>query len=201
MIPTLIVGDDPELEVEDPEPLGAGSSGSVYKVNVSAWGTWLIGKDSKPWKKQWPSSGIDFASSSLNSQFFARKVIFPEKAPQLPSWVNETPLPQEIKVVERLRECEGWPHENLIKIFRHCEIQSGFHGIDMELCDFDMHQYIESPRLSVAHEKAMRGKRSPYEIIQVVRQVSGGLEFIHRNKWVHRDIKPLNSISISEVVI
>ena len=102
------------------------------------------------------------------------------------------PQPQEAIVVAGLLR-DGLNNDNLIKVFRHGRIDGRHYGIDMELCDFDMHQYIKQRRLR--SHGSMRGKRGPYEIIQITKQVAGGLAFIHRHQLVHRDVKPKNSTS------
>ena len=72
-------------------------------------------------------------------------------------------------------------------IYQHAQFE-GWYFIDMELCDFNLQQYIYEPdMLNGIPTLDMR------TILKIMRDVSRGLAFIHKNKKIHRDIKPQNS--------
>jgi len=118
---------------------------------------------------------------------------------------DETPeLPREARLVDELYlNRDGQNHGNLIKVLKHDWLPTVpyIYYIDMELCDFDMHKYITGGDGYVVREdrtpRHLRGKRGPYDIVHIAKQLASGIEFIHGHKKVHRDLKPANSISIA----
>ena len=69
-------------------------------------------------------------------------------------------------------------------IYQHAQFE-GWYFIDMELCDFNLQQYIYEPdTLNGIPTLDMR------TMLKIMRDVSRGLAFIHENKKIHRDLKP-----------
>lgn len=75
--------------------------------------------------------------------------------------------------------------------------------IDMELCDFDLEEYI-SGRLTTPESKNLSEyslTNGAWNYWDIMEQISNGLKFIHERELVHRDLKPSNSISESSVPV
>lgn len=101
--------------------------------------------------------------------------------------------PQEALIIDELSLArDGGIHENMIKVIGHGPLpNSPYYYIDMELCDFDLHEYISFSKIGASLVEA---KRSPYDILNTAKQIASGIEFIHQHGKVHRDLKPNNSI-------
>jgi serine/threonine protein kinase len=115
---------------------------------------------------------------------------------------DEAPVtPQEALVVDALfLTREGQNHENLIKVLKHGWLPTAeYYYIDMEFCEFDMHTYIVGGDNYTVSEDGtpsrLQGKRGPYDIIRIAKQLASGIEFIHQHTKVHRDLKPKNSFT------
>lgn len=109
-------------------------------------------------------------------------------------------MPQEALVVDSLfLTDEGQVQENLTQVFRHGWLPDINHYfIDMELCDFDLENYIKgADNYLISDEQRsltrLQGKRGPYDIVQIAKQIANGVAFIHLHNKVHRDLKPKNS--------
>ena len=80
-------------------------------------------------------------------------------------------------------------HKNIITIFSHGEFpDKSYAFIDMELCDLSLDEYIKS-NWSVAR---VDGPPKEARIWDIMTQIANGLSFIHKNKEIHRDLKPNN---------
>ena len=96
--------------------------------------------------------------------------------------------------------CRG-AHENIIELYGDGELRnSTYHFIDMELCDFDLKEYIDSklhteghtrvPKISTNYNQSSWLGAS--EIWKIISQIANGVAFIHNHREVHRDLKPRN---------
>ena len=68
--------------------------------------------------------------------------------------------------------------------------------IDMELCDFDLDQYINGAcNVSGVHGLPVWNTDNPdiFLIIAIMQQLLSGLAFMHKEGKVHRDLDPRNS--------
>jgi len=103
-----------------------------------------------------------------------------------PSWnLSENDILNELQTNEKL--CKQPCHKNIVGIYRHIQL-AGLYFIDMELCDFNLQQWIYEPdTLNGMPTLDMR------TMLKIIRDVGRGLAFIHENKKIHRDIKPQNS--------
>ena len=101
---------------------------------------------------------------------------------------SENDILNELQTIETL--CKQPCHENIVGIYRHARLE-GWYFIDMELCDFNLQQYIYEP-------DTLNGMPTldMQTMLKIMRDVSRGLAFIHENKKIHRDIKPENSTSL-----
>ena len=98
---------------------------------------------------------------------------------------SENDILNELQTIETL--CKQPCHENIVGIYRHAQLE-GWYFIDMELCDFNLQQYIYEPdTLNWMPTLDMQ------TMLKIMTDVSRGLAFIHENKKIHRDIKPQNS--------
>jgi serine/threonine protein kinase len=120
-------------------------------------------------------------------QSFARKLL------HLMS-LDVADVQNEIRAITKL--CDG-SHANIIKILRHGELPDSSHAfIDMELCDFNLEDFVKS-MLCVARARASsqssRQQRA-LEMWDIMHQIADGLTFIHEKGEVHRDLKPQNGL-------
>jgi serine/threonine protein kinase len=72
-------------------------------------------------------------------------------------------------------------HKNLVAILGLGKFDSSHYYIDMELCQSDLEQYIQTSNVEIDR------------IWGIMRDISDGVAFIHSHNEVHRDLKPRNS--------
>jgi serine/threonine protein kinase len=97
--------------------------------------------------------------------------------------------------------CTG-SHENLIKVLRQGWLpDNSCYYIDMELCDYNLEEYIQTQRSKAATESPgsvqvesdeMRGELRLRGVADILNQIGLGIEFINNLGEVHRDLKPSN---------
>lgn len=88
------------------------------------------------------------------------------------------------------------PHENLIQVLHHgwLDVPNTYYFIDMEFCDFNLEQYIQHDEFLYrpGTSSSRHDKRSPCDIVNIIKQIARGIEFIHLKGKVHRDLCPKN---------
>jgi serine/threonine protein kinase len=86
--------------------------------------------------------------------------------------------------------CRGNTHPNLVSIFQSGQlIGTPYYFIDMELCDYDLEDYLS--RGGLKEEKILC--RS-HKLLKVFVDILNGVDFIHGEGEVHRDLKPGNGM-------
>lgn len=98
--------------------------------------------------------------------------------------------------------CTGG-HRNIIKIYGDGQLRnSTFHFIDMELCDFDLKEYLlcrTGINQSRVPQDFIPTEYGTVQIWDIMRQIAEGVAFIHSHGEVHRDLKPRNGKSFSNL--
>jgi len=112
----------------------------------------------------------------------------------LPS--RETHLVQkEVQAIEKL--CGPGTHGNIVQVFDHGLLsQYPYYFIDMELCDFNLHDFIHR-ETAESSEFVAQLDGSISQIWTIMSQLASAVEFIHGQGQVHRDIKPANGKSLA----
>ena len=110
----------------------------------------------------------------------------------------------ELRVVKEL--CEGNKHENLVQVYKQDALESSVYPfyLDMELCAFNLNDYIYNPNKCVEQTTlppefratSIPNREEPYTVWAIMEQISSGIAFMHANHHVHRDVKPANSIAL-----
>ena len=82
--------------------------------------------------------------------------------------------------------CKPGGHPNIVAVFRHGEFSNNaLYYFDMELCAANLEQ----------HRLLNEATLTTIEICHILRQIAGGVAFIHDCGKVHRDLKPRNGNS------
>ena len=99
--------------------------------------------------------------------------------------------------------CGRGTHVNIVEVLNHGLLSNfPYYFIDMELCDFNLYDYIHQenpprPSESIPYFLKGAGSASVLQIWTVMSQIASGVEFVHRQGHIHRDIKPGNGNSLS----
>jgi len=107
-------------------------------------------------------------------QLFARKLIRPFAG------VTREDIMKEARAIEQICETK---HDHIVAVIRHGWLTSSFYYFDMELCELNLEHYITGNEL-VAYDS-----RKAWLILK---QITNGLDHIHKLNHVHRDMKPRN---------
>jgi serine/threonine protein kinase len=108
---------------------------------------------------------------------------------------------KEVQAIERL--CGPGAHVNIVQVLNHGLLWDfPYYYIDMELCDMNLSDYIQSTTLADSSKSLPRfvkggGTDSLLQIWTVMSQIASGVEYIHCEHQIHRDIKPGNGVPLS----
>lgn len=120
----------------------------------------------------------------LTFQCFARKLIRPFHG------ITEDDIRNEIRALDKL--CTHYV-DNIVRVLRHDFLpQSVFYYIDMELCEFNLEDFIREGWPDGPVVGPRFASREIFVVWNILRDIMKGLAFIHNLKEVHRDMKPRN---------
>jgi serine/threonine protein kinase len=104
---------------------------------------------------------------------------------------------KEVRAIQKL--CGLRTHPNIVQVENHGLLwHHPYYSIDMELCDMNLNDFIHpktAPDPSKTHLPCFvkgGGTDSLLQIWTVMNQIASGVEYIHRQSQIHRDIKPGN---------
>jgi len=101
--------------------------------------------------------------------------------------LSRTDIVNEFRAIEEL--CMKNSHANIVVVYRYDQLGNWYY-IDMELCEFNLAQYIYDFDTAIPMLPALNMTM----VLKIMQDVSRGLAFIHQSQKVHRDIKPQNGI-------
>ena len=105
---------------------------------------------------------------------------------------KDSDISNELQTIDKL--CKQNSHENIVTVYRYGQLGEWCY-IDMELCEFNLHQYI------AATAECSLPTLDTKILLKIMQDVSRGLAFIHENNIIHRDIKPENSTPVPDSFI
>jgi len=104
---------------------------------------------------------------------------------------------QETRAIHNL--CEKGTHPNIVGVFSHGWMTNDRgYFLDMKLCYMNLEDYIVGGRkgasiqLQYIDPNFATGKLGCLNIWRIVEDITGGLEYIHSNGELHRELKPSN---------
>jgi len=143
--------------------------------------------DTQPARANNPAGIVDHRS------VFARKLSKPFARHSKSEILNE------FRAIKKL--CCEHSHKNIIAVYRYGKLSdSSYYYIDMEFCDLDLEVYIHEPDtvgLSTSRRPPSLLPLHSRSVLQIMRDVSRGLTFIHESHEIHRDLKPTNSMFLA----
>ena len=105
----------------------------------------------------------------------------------------------EMHAIRRL--CAEGPHKNIVGVSKLGRLlKSPYYFIDMELCDLNLHDYIHRPAPPNPSESIpyfIHDAPPPLkaqQIWNIMKDIAGGIRYLHSLEMVHRDLKPANGI-------
>ena len=124
--------------------------------------------------------------------------------------LTDKDVQNELRAIKKL--CQDNSHPNLVSVFGHGQFfdrksQLTFFYIDMELCDFNLHDAIQNRQLlshtrtdlptigdgTRAAVKDMLSREQELEcMMKMLSDLTSGIVFMHGLGEVHRDLKPHN---------
>lgn len=96
----------------------------------------------------------------------------------------------EVRAIDKL--CKQ-RHENIVAVLCHGWLNSSYYFFDMELCSINLEQYV-----SGTEGGSLFQKYDSQKVVDIITQITSGLDFIHFQAEVHRDLKPRNGTILHE---
>lgn len=110
----------------------------------------------------------------------------------------------EVRVLKKI--C-AQQHRNIVTFLdREGTLPQWGHYFDMELCDCNLHDYIQKQLSHLHHLQESRYFIKPDydldDVLHIMKDITCGLAFVHSHAEVHRDLKPRNGnhIYISRLI-
>ena len=85
-------------------------------------------------------------------------------------------------------------HKNIITVFQCGCHSEPWYYIDMELCDFNLHNWICHQRDDRNKSSAEDSQSYTAKICEIMRNIISGVLYIHSCNQIHRNLKPRNGI-------
>ena len=85
-------------------------------------------------------------------------------------------------------------HKNIITVFQCGCLSEPWYYIDMELCDFKLHNWICQQRDDTNKSSAEDSQSYMAKICEIMRDIISGVLYVHSRNQIHRDLKPRNGI-------
>jgi len=108
----------------------------------------------------------------------------------------EAEILNEIRALDKLGKGN---HPNIVRFLKHGRFATQpYYSIDMELCDLNLEKYIAEDFGSVESLSSGSLIRAPVDLCHlfgIMKDITSGLAFIHSQKEIHRDLKPVNGIN------
>jgi len=112
--------------------------------------------------------------------------------------MTESDIQDEVRAVTKI--CTSPVNKNIVSVFSHGRLPSSCYFFDMQLCDFNLQQWLYSPgpatgtTLSKKPEMLWRSlsETRMTDILHVMTDILRGLNYIHSLHEIHRDLKPQN---------
>lgn len=124
----------------------------------------------------------------------ADKKIFARKIIRKFGGVKSEDIANEVRANTKL--CQPNCHNNIVEVFGCGWMpppNASYFFIDMEYCETDLEQHINnSIRADASDLSQITDSSSFADALQILDDVTCGLEFIHEHDEVHRDLKPKN---------
>jgi serine/threonine protein kinase len=114
--------------------------------------------------------------------------------------IEEHTVQKEVEAIKLL--CGPDTHVNIVQVLNHGLMSNPIHYfIDMELCDWSLHAFIHCNKTPLDDPEGTSltrgvGSSLAIQIWDIMVQIANGVEYIHSQEQVHRDIKPRNGDSL-----
>jgi serine/threonine protein kinase len=129
---------------------------------------------------------------ALIIQAFARKIIGISSS----SADHKIIVANEIRLFEKFKACRRW--QNVVFALQHGWVDNDHFYLDMELCVFNLNDFIRGCPQDIFTSPTYWNfpkEQDPlacFSLWEIIRQITKGLEFIHSQGEIHRDLKPQN---------
>jgi serine/threonine protein kinase len=112
---------------------------------------------------------------------------------------DQSAIKNEIRVIDKL--LRNQKHRNIITVLSHdWFIARQFYYIDMELCAFDLHDFVQAGIPQRIKLSAFLSTWPQMEVLRcftlygIMDDITSGLQFIHTEVEMHQDLKPNNGM-------